>query len=243
MWFLSNESHDGQLVFGVKRPVLASGKPIRTDGDAGPLVVDWDGDGIPDLIVGSSDGSVTFFKGSGTQGVPELAAGVALIPASDEKHHEVIHQALDPQTNELLLPALERPSMRSKLAVYDWNGDGKLDLIVGDAVSMIGPEPELTAEQKKERDEIESQTHVISEEISKRFTGAEEQARRELNLSDEQRWEPESQQQIAERADEILKATTEYRDLYRKLDPLSKRLAPLRAKYSTHGFVWVYLRK
>jgi hypothetical protein len=127
--------------------------------------------------------------------------------------------------------------------VYDWNGDGKLDLIVGDAVSMIGPEPELTSEQLKERDELESQTSAISGEISKRFTAAEEEARNELHLTQEQGWEPDNQQRIAERADEILKSTPDYRELYQKLEPLSKRLAPLRAKYSTHGFVWVYLRK
>ena len=83
----------------------------------------------------------------------------------------------------------------------------------------------------------------LSNEISKRFSAAEEQAREELQLTQGQGWDTENQQRIAERADEILRLTPDYKELYQKLDPLQKRLAPLCAKYAMHGFVWVYLRK
>jgi len=241
VWFLPNELHDGELVFGAKQPVRAQGAQVKTDGDAGPLVADWDSDGIPDLLVGSSNGSVTFYRGIGSQGVPDLAEGVMLVAPAQRDESELIEQKIDPLTKETVMPPLDRPSSRTKLAVYDWNGDGKLDLIVGDEIGMTTPEPVLTADQRKEREDLERQQSVISKEISARFEGAEEQARRELGVKD--RWDSESQQEVAEKADEILKRTSEYRDLYEKMKPLSERLAPLKKKYTTHGFVWVYLRK
>src|SRR5262245_50426874 len=60
--FLPNVSRDGHLAFGRAKYLPVSQTGMR--GDAGPIVADWDGDGIPDLIVGTVDGSVTLYRGS-----------------------------------------------------------------------------------------------------------------------------------------------------------------------------------
>lgn len=61
--------------------IEADGKFIDTGkqgGYAGPLVKDYDGDGLPDLLVTSFGGSITFFKNVGTRAEPKFAAGTPL---------------------------------------------------------------------------------------------------------------------------------------------------------------------
>jgi len=56
----------------------AAGKPIDTEvGHAAPLVVDFDGDGKNDLLVGQfGEGILWFYKNIGTNAKPRYAAGV-----------------------------------------------------------------------------------------------------------------------------------------------------------------------
>jgi hypothetical protein len=55
-------------------PVLdASGKPIDVGTYAAPLMVDWDGDGLEDLIVGQFEGGqIRFYPNSGIPGDPSF---------------------------------------------------------------------------------------------------------------------------------------------------------------------------
>jgi hypothetical protein len=56
----------------------AAGKPIDTEiGHASPLVCDFDGDGVQDLLVGQfGDGQLWIYHNEGTNTQPKLAAGV-----------------------------------------------------------------------------------------------------------------------------------------------------------------------
>jgi hypothetical protein len=52
--------------------VNAGGSPIAMSlGHAAPCVVDWDGDGLKDLLVGQyTSGKIRFYKNSGTNSAP-----------------------------------------------------------------------------------------------------------------------------------------------------------------------------
>ncbi len=74
-------------------------------------VVDWDGDGKNDLLVGGENAQILFYRNTGTNKKPELAEGKALDlkgPGSDAGY-------------------------RWRCEVTDWNNDGKKDLLVGNA--------------------------------------------------------------------------------------------------------------
>lgn len=78
-----------------------------------PYVVDWDGDGTNDLLVGCESSKVYFYRNVGTNKKPKLARGKAL---------------------RLNGPGREAGS-RWRIDVTDWNNDGKKDLLVGNFYS------------------------------------------------------------------------------------------------------------
>ena len=58
--------------------VEAAGRPIDTEvGHAGPFFGDFDGDGVPDLLVGQfGEGILRIYRNEAKSGAPILAAGV-----------------------------------------------------------------------------------------------------------------------------------------------------------------------
>jgi hypothetical protein len=56
--------------------VEAAGKPIDVDiGHAAPLVVDFDGDGVKDLLVGQfGEGKLRIYRNEGTAAAPKFGA-------------------------------------------------------------------------------------------------------------------------------------------------------------------------
>ncbi len=121
VYLVENEGTAKAYSFGKATQLRVDGAPLRVEGDAGPCVADWDGDGDQDLIVGSGDGSVTLYRNTaekGAKGAPALAAGEKLVAKSAMDWSNPPSEAL--------------PGVRSKVCVADWNGDGRMDLIVGD---------------------------------------------------------------------------------------------------------------
>lgn len=73
-----------------------------------PIVVDWDGDGKRDVLLGSETSQVLFLRNTGSNGKPIFAA-----------------------PEPITLPGFDTSCYRCRIAVTDWNNDGKLDLLVG----------------------------------------------------------------------------------------------------------------
>lgn len=65
--------------------VFANGEAIDTDaGHAAPLVTDFDGDGLNDLLVGQfGDGILKIYRNTGSNNQPKYAAGVEFMDDTD----------------------------------------------------------------------------------------------------------------------------------------------------------------
>lgn len=123
--------------------VMVGAKRLRVPGGvhASPVIADWDGDGRCDILTGSNDGGVYWYRNVGTPGRPAFDRPVVLVP----KHE-------GPGRGELLDADREPvPGIRSQIAVVDYDGDGKLDLLLGDYCSYIylQPKKDLTPGQRR----------------------------------------------------------------------------------------------
>lgn len=108
------ENENGHYVS--KGKVEAGGKPIDVYGNTTPNMADFDGDGDLDIICGEFVDRFTWFENIGTRQKPIYAAGKFL-----ENSDGVIQMDL-----EMMTPV-----------ALDWNGDKKVDLIVGDEDGRI----------------------------------------------------------------------------------------------------------
>ncbi len=163
-----------------RRPLEAGGSTLKVRGDSGPWVADWDQDGVSDLLVGDADGAVTFFRNTGTKTETKLARGVELLAKSKLPN---------------ILPAGQVPSgpgLRTKLCVTDWNLDGRPDLLVGDFWTGEAPQPALTADEKKRKEELtqkQSDLYVRHAKLAEK---------REANAAEMQKIQEEIQKNRAE---------------------------------------------
>ena len=103
-----------KLRFDVERLIYCGDEEIVTPGgDSSPILVDWDGDGHLDLLTGSGSGQVLYYRNRGEKGAePKFSEPEVLIRGGSKTS--------------------KYPGTRTKICAYDWNNDGKLDLLVGD---------------------------------------------------------------------------------------------------------------
>jgi hypothetical protein len=208
VYLLRNEGTNKKWAFAKEKQLTAGGKPVQVAGDAGPFVCDWDGDGKLDLLVGSGDGSVWFYRNISSGKVPELAAGVQLIGPSEA------HFGAD-------APKEARRGIRAKVCAYDWDGDGRLDLLVGDFTTQKPALPEPTPAQKAEQDKLRKELQTVQDryrEVNQKVFGPNK----------------------AKTKEEREKAEKEMREVIQKMQELRAKLPP---EYENHGWVWLYMRK
>ncbi len=86
-------------------------------GYSSPSVADFDGDGAKDLICGNSEGELYFYRNLGSHAAPAFGAG---------GHCESLSQPIDLGDQG-----------RSRPFAWDWDGDGRQDLLVGSNQGLV----------------------------------------------------------------------------------------------------------
>ena len=110
LW-LRNEGTEAEPKLAAPQPILADGKPASVEGRPGQMLADFDGDGDLDLLCGEFLDGFTYFQNTGSKKEPRYAAGRRLT-------RDGVPLTVD---LEMLVPH-----------AIDWDGDGDIDLIVGD---------------------------------------------------------------------------------------------------------------
>lgn len=221
--------------------VLVNDEPLKVKAHFCPKVADWDQDGLWDIIAGSDDGSVTLFRNVGEKSRPVFAPGETLVKAhSGHGYNRSIWDA-----------AQIVPGIRSQVEVVDYNGDGKLDLLLGDFYTAYEFKTDLSSQQKQEAEKLIAE----SESLGKAFSDKMESLRADfakrypgdLIFSDEanQAWSKEYA---------ALRESAEAKELEKSEVAFVKALRPYLASTrgagersfdlaQSHGHVWLYLRK
>ncbi len=223
------------------RPLLVTGA------HASPVAVDWDRDGLFDLLSGSENGGVYWYRNTGRKGSPAFTAEVALVQPHDGSGY-----------GELLVADAEAvPGIRSQIAVADYDGDGKLDLLLGDFSTLVSPKPDATAAQIAELREAMAQVNKGQRRINEVGAAAEKEWRAwiDTNIPADKRYEDASQDRIRV-VIEATEAKLGLPALQAALGAIRARMQPLLggrsrppsdsdddAQATAHGFVWLFRRR
>ena len=199
----------------VNEPIEVGGKPFALRGGiTAPEVVDWDSDGLLDLIVGSfgtahsgQAGGVWLLRNVGESGAPKFAEKVALIEPGAMLKGE----------------APTRPEEGLYVDAKDYDGDGALDLLVGGYSHWEPPAPDLSAEQEKHLVELEEALRGHREELREMRQKAMEG---DPDTVDERR--------------KALTETEKYQVTLRKLRATQKEISELKPGKKRDGAIWLY---
>lgn len=114
LWLTMNEGSAKEPKFAtVSKPVMVGDKALNAGGKiTAPKLVDWDKDGLTDIIVGTFDGDVKLFRNAGKKGEPKLEAAKTLLKQEDSKDRAL-------------------PEYGVYADVVDFDNDGDWDLLVG----------------------------------------------------------------------------------------------------------------
>jgi hypothetical protein len=230
LYLIPNHGSNANLSYGTPEKLEAGGRPIDAPphGDSQPVAADWDGDGLLDLIVGWGDGSVVWYRNVGSRLEPKLAKGIRLVqPAPWPSYDDNA-----PPTEE------NKPGVRAKVCVVDWNGDGHLDLLVGDFGGIYGEKPKMSEQDK----EIEKEANCKTQELQNKMQPFYDECTKILKSSAEGDHTAEAKAERQKKALAVLNQK-EFQDLQKEMKKVSETVRKFRRRPMYQGHVWLYLRK
>lgn len=213
-----NEGSDSEPKYATENAaILAAGKPIVIEkGLAAPRVVDWNGDGLFDIICGGAKGGAFLYLNNGNKSEPKFQAAQTLIKPYEDKKNSYVK--LVPSKNDL--PTMAGSSFH--IEPVDYDNDGDLDLLVGARCSWKKADaPKLSDEDKAELEKIDAEWKVVIADYSAMLNGVAKK---------------EDQKKVME--------SKEFKALSKKLTDLSHKKSKYNVNPNKSGdFVWLYRRK
>jgi hypothetical protein len=230
LYLIPNDGSNANPAYGTPEKLEAGGRPIEAPhhGDSQPVAADWDGDGLLDLIVGWGDGSVVWYRNVGSRTEPKLAKGITLVQPAAWPNYD----ASAPPSGD------NKPGVRAKVCVVDWNGDGHLDLLVGDFGGIYGERPELSEQDKQ----IEKEADRKIQELQKKMQPFYDACTKILQASAKEDHSPEAKAQRKQKALEVLNQR-EFQQLQKQMKKIRETASKFHRRSSYQGHVWLYMRK
>jgi hypothetical protein len=230
LYLIPNDGTNAKPAYGMPRKLEAGGRPIKAPhhGDSQPIAADWDGDGLLDLIVAWGDGSVVWYRNVGNKTEPKLAKGITLVKAAPWPNYD----DNAPPTND------NKPGVRAKVCVVDWNGDGHLDLLVGDFGGIYGEKPTMSEQDKK----IEQEANSKMQELEKKMQPFYDESSKKLKSSAKGDESAEARRARQKQALNVLNQK-EFQELQKEMQQVVETVRKFRRPKMHQGHVWLYLGK
>lgn len=151
VWWLERTADDGGYRWAAPRQLSAGGSPVEVGSRARPCVLDWEGDGHKDVLIGQGEGELWLLRGSSdglaaaerisVRGQSSLAALAPQLAATGEiwlgtadgfvLNARPSSGALEYSGKLQARPVPLDVGQAAAVSALDWNGDGRLDLLVG----------------------------------------------------------------------------------------------------------------
>ena len=218
------------------------GKKMRVPGGEhfNPVIADWDGDGRWDIVTGSGEGGVYWYRNVGQKGEPRFEPPVALVAR---------HEGLG--YGEMLAPGQQpRPGIRTQIAVADYDGDGKLDLLAGDFCTNLHPRPDLTDDERKQLQSVIERCDAAVTKLRAAMEDVRERYKKSMAGVPKSDWNTKENQEKWQKMYKAMQEAPEYKKLreeYERLEKEQQRFVDKDARRGTpdrpHGYVWLVRRK
>jgi len=211
-----NEGAPGNAKFAPAREAVdIAGEPFKLEGGlTAPRMVDWDGDGLTDIVTGGFKGGVYLYRNAGAPGQPKFEAAKTLL-----------------KKNEILTGSAQLPTSGLYVDPVDYDGDGDLDLLVG-GYAEWSPEARVLTEAERERlKEIDAEMEEIQAAMQEVFTAM----RGEIEAAESQEEIQAIYQRLSERED--------YKKHNARQVELWQERTRLQPQQQREAGIWLYRRK